>query len=111
MAACHGAGRCPPAARADRAIGGVATGLMTLVPAARDQRLRNRSAAALAWILLKGREPGGEPKENRNRAAAEGNEPENAGPRGTRDGGQRGRTRRANGKPEESPPRKPEDAR
>ena len=55
LAACHGAGRCPPAARGDRAIGGVATGLMTLVPAARDQRLRNRSAAALAWILLKGK--------------------------------------------------------
>jgi len=45
---------------------------------------------------------------NRNRATAEGNKPENAG---RREGGRRGRTRRANGKPEESPLGKPEDVR
>ena len=62
----------------------VAAGLMTLVPAVGGQRLRNRSAAALAWGLPNAKGTRTEPKENRNRATAEGNEPENAGRKGTR---------------------------
>ena len=51
-------------ARSRRGV--VAAGLVTLALAARDQRLRNRPLAALSWRLLKGREPGGTPKGNRN---------------------------------------------
>jgi hypothetical protein len=58
----------------------VAAELVTLVPAARGQRLQNRLAAALAWRLLKGK---GTRRETDGRtgtwATAEGNEPENAG--------------------------------
>ena len=51
-------------ARSRRGV--VEAGLVTLALAARDQRLRNRPSAALSWTLLKGREPGGTPKGNRN---------------------------------------------
>ncbi len=100
------ASRSCPVVRADRVIQPeVAAGLMTLVPAARDQRLGNRSAAALAWRLLKGkvtrRGTEGEPEPGSGRRERTG-ERRTGGPG---EGGRRGRTRRANGKPEESPPR------
>ena len=90
-------------ARSRRGV--VAAGLVTLALAARDQRLRNRPLAALSWRLLKGREPGGTPRGNRNlgngrrgrtgerrttgnqRKAGEGGEP----------GGQTGNRRKARG--------------
>ncbi len=81
--------RCSPAVRADRAIRPeVAAGLMTLVPAARDQRLRNRCAAALAWRLLKGKV---------TRRGTDG-EPEPGSGRRERTGERRTRGRRAKGR-------------
>jgi hypothetical protein len=63
--------------------------------------------------ILKGNgEPGGIPKEGTGKwAMAEGDEPENAGRRETRGRRATGRTRRANGKPEESLRGEPEDVR
>ena len=51
----------------------------------------------------------GKPKENRNRATAEGNNRRTLDEGKPEEGGRRRRTRRATGKPEESPQGKPED--
>ena len=81
----------------------VAAGLVTLVPAARDLRLRNRPAAALTSRLPRE----GNPEGNRRRTGT-GQRPKGPNRRTPDEGkpgtaGEGGRARRANGKPEESP--------
>jgi hypothetical protein len=113
VAASHRAQSLPSVVRADRDPGEVvAAELVTLVPAARDQRLQNRLAAALTWRLLKGKGTRGETDGGTGTwATAEGNEPENAGRWETR--GRRAKGKSPAGKRETGgkPAGEPEDVR
>ena len=84
-------------------------GLVTLARAGRDQRLRNRPLGSATVKIAQGREPGGTPKGDRNRAAAEGDKTgerrrtgnqRKAGD-GGEPGGQTGNRRKARGEPED----------
>ena len=68
----------------------VAAGLVTFGPCRPGPAPAEPARGSANVKIAQGREPGGKPPENRNRAAAEGTEPENAGRRETGDGGRRG---------------------